>query len=92
MRHQSLNNLPEIKQLGNVSAGAACDSTGCAFISCTLLVALEHVFCQRPFFHKPRSNLRDRLPLWNPYEVDEKEEVVFWGEELQVWMPGTSSD
>lgn len=85
MRHQSLNNLPEINQLRNVSAGTARNSIGYAFINFNLLVALEHIFCQRPLFHKPRSNRFDRLPLWNPQEVNEKEEVVFFrGEELQA--------
>lgn len=45
-------------------------STG-ALINFILLVVLEHIFCQRPFFHKPQSNLRNMLPLWSPWEKEE---------------------
>lgn len=45
---------------------------------------------KRPFFRKPRSNLRGMLPFWNSHE--EEKVVAFWREELQVSVPGEGSD
>lgn len=74
--------MTEIKQLVNVPSETARDSIGCVLINFTLLVALEYIFCQRPW-----SKLYDMLLLWKPHKVNEKEGVVFWGEGLWVWMP-----
>ena len=44
-----------IRFIKKLSARTTSDSRGCAVISFTLLVALEHIFYRRPFFHKAHA-------------------------------------